>query len=326
MSAEVYLARTPTSKLLCCLALITKSSSENSHCLIPATQQLCLDWLGQVVLRALIDTCVSLSIHYSYHILSLSITMSSKLMSSRSNEAYKLAHTARCKLHIAAKEPDRNLRFLLGHAFTLDKLMLRVAEIETSSDDDEEMKEARMEEGETAAMPRCTRGEEPTASAPRRASVTFKDNSNRPSGELRQEVEPGNGAVNDRRRSPPPTRFEHLDDTDSDSSNDEYYEDEEEDGAGLQRFESAAAQPPRMIADDGSDEEDDEPKSPPGLTDDELKAITEGEINEELAELYEKVAGCPCHGVKGPAAGKVWEIPQKPGVQGPRMAVIQVEA
>jgi len=230
-----------------------------------------------------------------------------------------LAHTARCKLHMAAKEPDRNLRFLLGHAFTLDKLMLRVAEIETSSDDDEEIKDVEDDD-----VPRCTRGVEPT---PRRASVTFKDNSNRPSGELRQEVEPGNGAVNSRRRSPPPARFEHLDDTDSDSSNDEYFEDEdEEDGAGLQRFESAAAQPPRMIADEGSDEEEEEPQSPPGFTDEELKMITEGEVNEELAELYEKVAGCPCHGVKGPAAHKVWEIPQKEGGEGPRLAVIEVAA
>lgn len=244
----------------------------------------------------------------------------SKLSASKSNEAYKLAHTARCKLNLAAKEPDRNLRFLLGHAFTLDKLMLRVAEIETSSDSsDDEM------DTDAADLPRCTRGEQP-----RRASVTFQDNSNRPSGELRQEVEPGNGAVNNRRRSPPPARFEHLDDTDSDSSNDEYLEDENEDegGPGLQRFESAAAQPPRMIEDEGSDEEEEEdvPTSPPGFTVDELKTITEGEVNEELAELYEKVAGCPCHGVKGPAAEHVWEVPQKPGVQGPRMAVIQVAA
>lgn len=239
----------------------------------------------------------------------------SKLSSSKSNEAYKLAHTARCKLHMAAKEPDRNLRFLLGHAFTLDKLMLRVAEIETSSDEDEVM------EDDGADLPRCTRGEQP-----RRASVTFKDNSNRPSGELRQEVEPGNGGVNTRRRSPPPARFEHLDDTDSDSSNDEYFEDEEEDGAGLQRFESAAAQPPRMIDDEGSDEGEDEPVSPPGFTEEELKTITEGEVNEELAHLYEKVAGCPCHGVKGPPAEKVWEVPQKDGAHGPRLAVIQVEA
>lgn len=242
-----------------------------------------------------------------------------------SNEAYKVAHTARCKLHMAAKQPDRNLRFLIGHAFTLDKVMLRVAEIETSSDDEEEMENARKEEGETAAMPRCTGGNEEPTSRPRR--VSFQDNSNRPSGELRQEVEPGNGAITSRRRSPPPTQFAHLDDTDSDSSNDEYYEDEVEEDAGLQRFESAAAQPPRMIDDEGSDEEEDEPKSPPQTpSEEELKIIMEGEANEELAGLYQKIAGCPCHGTKGPAAEKVWEIPQKPGMQGPRLAVIEVAA
>ena len=204
--------------------------------------------------------------------------------------------------------------------------MLRVAEIETSSDDEQEMENARKEEGEVAAMPSCTKVDEGTAPAPRQ--VSFRDNSNRPSGELRQDVEPGNGAANNKRRSPPPDRFAHLDDTDSDSSNDEYYDDEEdEDGAGLQRFESAAAQPPRMIDDEGSDQEDDEPKSPPQLpSDEELKMITEGEASEELAQLYQKVAGCPCHGKKGPAAEKVWEIPQKPGMQGPRLAVIEVAA
>src|ERR1700761_2111527 len=46
------------------------------------------------------------------------------------HEAYSLAHTVRCKLQLAANRPDRNLRFILGHAFTLDKLNLRLAEIE----------------------------------------------------------------------------------------------------------------------------------------------------------------------------------------------------
>ncbi|KIW50029.1 hypothetical protein PV05_11653 [Exophiala xenobiotica] len=46
---------------------------------------------------------------------------------------YTLAHTAQCKLKLAANRPDRNLRFVLGHAFTLDNLMLRIVEIENSS-------------------------------------------------------------------------------------------------------------------------------------------------------------------------------------------------
>ncbi|KIW15302.1 hypothetical protein PV08_05347 [Exophiala spinifera] len=43
---------------------------------------------------------------------------------------YTLAHTAQCKLRLAAKRTDRDLRFILGHAFTLDNLMLRIVEIE----------------------------------------------------------------------------------------------------------------------------------------------------------------------------------------------------
>ncbi|EHY54644.1 hypothetical protein ABEF92_002842 [Exophiala dermatitidis] len=46
---------------------------------------------------------------------------------------YTLAHTAQCKLKLAANRPDRNLRFVLGHAFTLDNLMLRIVEIENQS-------------------------------------------------------------------------------------------------------------------------------------------------------------------------------------------------
>ncbi|KAE9983826.1 hypothetical protein EG327_005328 [Venturia inaequalis] len=45
-------------------------------------------------------------------------------------QTYNLAHTARCKLHLAADRPDRDLRFLVGHAMHLDSLMLRIIEIE----------------------------------------------------------------------------------------------------------------------------------------------------------------------------------------------------
>lgn len=46
------------------------------------------------------------------------------------SSTYTLAHTAQCKLKLAAKRTDRDLRFVLGHAFTLDNLMLRIVEIE----------------------------------------------------------------------------------------------------------------------------------------------------------------------------------------------------
>ena len=53
------------------------------------------------------------------------------------NMTYKVAHSAQCKLNLAANRPDRNLRFVLGHAFTLDKVLLRIVEIENQSAKDE---------------------------------------------------------------------------------------------------------------------------------------------------------------------------------------------
>src|SRR5437764_15303800 len=81
-------------------------------------------------------------------------------------ETYILAHTARCKLQMAADKPDRNLRFILGHAFTFDKLMCRIVEIENEQD-------TMLKQDE----------QEPT-----KRRVSFKDNGDRPTGPLRQEL------------------------------------------------------------------------------------------------------------------------------------------
>lgn len=213
----------------------------------------------------------------------------------QATETIRLAHTARCKLQMAADKPDRNLRFILGHAFTLDKIRLQIAQIETDDSDDEE-------------------NELPTEGRERR--VSFRGNSPRP-------------VSADRKRSPPPDQFAHLEDTDSDSSEEEEeLEDEEEDsGLSLKRFESGSARPPQMIDDDSSSSEEDEPRSPPPLTDEELKALTGGESDTDLAEAYNHVAGCPCHGhIDAPKVEKLWEVPQKPGYQGGRVAVVQVAA
>jgi hypothetical protein len=193
---------------------------------------------------------------------------------------------------MAADKPDRNLRFILGHAFTLDKIRLQIAQIEEDSSDDE--------------------NEVPTEGRERR--VSFRGNSPRP-------------AAADRKRSPPPDQFAHLKDTDSDSSEEEEeLEDEEEDsGLSLRRFESGSARPPQMVDDDGSSSEEDEPRSPPPLTEEELKTLTGGESNTDLAEAYNHVVGCPCHGhVDAPKVEKMWEVPQKQGYQGGRVAVVQV--
>jgi hypothetical protein len=207
-------------------------------------------------------------------------------------ETYTLAHTARCKLQLAADRPDRNLRFILGHAFTLDKLRLRIAEIEMDKEEsDEDLNEALV--------------------APRERRVSFGNN-----------VRPTKGI--ERKRSPPPDQFAELSDEEDDVEED----DEEDEGLGLQRFESGSARQPQMIDDEGSgSDEEEEIKTPPPMpSEDELRMITGGEDDEELVEAYTHVNGCPCHGAKGPNAERVWEIPQKPGQEGPRYAVVAVEA
>ena len=94
-------------------------------------------------------------------------------------ETYSLAHTARCKLQMAADTPDRDLRFILGHAFTLDKLRLRIAEIEMDNNEEDE----------------------PISSSRGRRRVSFRNNAARPNNL-------------ERRRSPPPPAGPDDDDAD----------------------------------------------------------------------------------------------------------------
>ena len=211
------------------------------------------------------------------------------------SETYRIAHTARCKLQIAADRPDRNLRFMLGHAFTLDNLRLQIAQIEQEMDSESESDEDELD----------------IPSAPSPGVVSFPKSTNRP-------------VTSTRRRSPPSERLEGL--SDSDSSHDEDNNDEDE-AAGelrLERFGSAAGLPPRMIDDEDSDEED-EPKSPPGTpSQDELRQLTQGRGNDELTDMYQSVAGCPCQKHSLPTVEKMWDIPQKPEKDAPRLAIVQV--
>jgi hypothetical protein len=105
-------------------------------------------------------------------------------------------------------------------------------------------------------------------------------------------------------------------------------DDEEDEDLSLQRFESGSARPPQMVDDNSSsdEEEENEPKSPPPLSEEELNSIMGGPGDEKLAGLYQHIAGCPCHGEQPPGATNVWEIPQKPGEEGVRRAVVQVAA
>lgn len=213
-------------------------------------------------------------------------------------ETIQLAHTARCKLQIAADRPDRNLRFILGHAFTLDKLRLRIAEIEMDREDEEEMQD---ELSEPLGAPHGER------------RVSFRHNAAKPS-------------TTKRARSPPPDEFPGSDSDSEDEDDDREVDDEDDEGLSLQRFESGSARQPQMVDDDGEDEDEEELKTPPPMTEDELRMITGSEGDEELTEAYGHVAGCPCHGEHGPKASNVWQVPQKPGEHGPRYAVVAVNA
>ncbi|KAK0099488.1 hypothetical protein ONS95_004696 [Cadophora gregata] len=284
-------------------------------------------------------------------------------------ETYKIAHTARCKLQMAADRPDRDLRFILGHAFTLDKLRLRIAEIEVSgsSDSDSEPEdEGGMGQHNRAvcsgAVPVPVPGPGPGPGQDgMQRRVSFQTGKAGGRGERERERE----RERDRKRSPPPPPLPSRqppmleEDTESGSSEEEDDDDieidndnndEEGEDLGLVRFGSAAAQPPRyspvpeprimgedVLADENGvasslgegdvlegQEVDIGVTDPKKFSEEELKRLCEGKGSEELRDAYFGVAGCPCHGEKGPRVERFWELPKQEGVVGPRLAVVQV--
>ncbi|KIY01405.1 uncharacterized protein Z520_02957 [Fonsecaea multimorphosa CBS 102226] len=186
---------------------------------------------------------------------------------------YTLAHTAQCKLKIAANRPDRNLRFVLGHAFTLDNLMVRIVEIENQN------AKSVFQEGKPAAPSDlghehehehydCTAAPPPqptTAPEPesRGRRVSFHDNNARPSstaGVASNNNRPDNGTSSpSRKRSPPPAVVKHRyideEQDEDDTSSDDY---DEPESYELDSGESAKPAPKlRPVAHDAySDEED----------------------------------------------------------------------
>lgn len=239
------------------------------------------------------------------------------------NETYTLAHTVQCKLKMAADKPDRNLRFILGHAITFDKIMCRIVEIEN-------------ERESTTSMPE----HDDHVSTERR--VSFTDNSDRPTGPLRQEVKPPTkkGAKGARAPSPPPNpNVAHMDDlSDSDDHAFEDDEDADDPSLSLSRTISANARPPpNLVPSDGdSSDEDEELTSPPWVPSHAvLETIMEEEGDEMLAGLYEDIRKCGCQNTvdqRAPPIAKVWEVPQPAaekhgkGVKQVRTAVVQIQA
>ncbi|KAF2801276.1 uncharacterized protein BDZ99DRAFT_469790 [Mytilinidion resinicola] len=220
-------------------------------------------------------------------------------------ETTTLAHTAQCKLHMAINRPDRkdrDWRFVLGHAVVLDNLMLRLVEIEEGIEKGDHSSDVKFK---GAGGVKSTHHKPSPLAAEKRA-----------------------------RRSPPPQRI------DESSSEDEAVdEDDEEDGLGLMRFPSGSSRPPQPPALDPSD--DDSSSSDEDLDDlmqpvfndpdpEVLKKVTGEKGNQEMAQMYNDVKGCPCHGKKegAPVVKNFWELPLEGNgeIGGKRMGVVEVAA
>ncbi|KIW88723.1 uncharacterized protein Z519_10769 [Cladophialophora bantiana CBS 173.52] len=223
---------------------------------------------------------------------------------------YTLAHTAQCKLKLAANRPDRNLRFVLGHAFTLDNLMVRIVEIENQS------AKSVFQEGKppsdhgyehydrTAPQPAtpepdphydCTAAK-PTPSEPeptRGRRVSFHDNNARPSSTA------GVGSNNryngtsspTRKRSPPPVAIEHTyldEEQDEDDTSSDDYDDPNSYLYDCTAVDAETEKPPlkqRPVHDAYSDEED----AALELADDEL----DDEMNDLSLTRFESASAKP---------------------------------
>ncbi|RFU33036.1 hypothetical protein B7463_g3273, partial [Scytalidium lignicola] len=218
-------------------------------------------------------------------------------------DTYSLAHTARCKLQLAAGRPDRNLRFILGHAFTLDKLNLRLAEIETDESYDEDLGD---ESGSSGEVNYCT---------------------------LSSDLVAGGGDAH-AKESTPSTIKNPIPNSRDDLEEDDEAED---DNLSLQRFRSASERPPQMVRDDESESDSSSPSTTSSDEEeynfdfadimpsrDEMRIITAGSGDAQLKDWYQHVAKCPCHGKKGEDVERMWKVPQREGQ--PQIAIIQASA
>ncbi|KAL5374943.1 hypothetical protein DPSP01_011527 [Paraphaeosphaeria sporulosa] len=213
-------------------------------------------------------------------------------------ETLSIAHTAECKLHLAVNRPDRDLRFMLGHALTLDSVSLRLVEIE--------------KEVATIQQPSHATG------------IKFQAANNCPT---KRKTSPPPNRLSEMHAS---------DEDEEDEEEDDYISsDDDQDELSLMRFPSGSAKPPQEPPDlvpseeDSSDEEG--PPSPELPSEDMLRDIMKGDGDEGLMNAYAGVKKCPCHGhhEDAPKIQRMWEIPTREGEQradGVRMAVAEVAA
>lgn len=212
-------------------------------------------------------------------------------------DTWALAHTAQCKLHLAANRPDRNWRFVVGHAVHLDSLMLRIVEMEEEIVQSEQSTDVKFKGTGNAQM--C-------GGLPHQSSNTGRRRARSP---------------------PPPQRL----DSSSEEEEDIDGEDEDED-LGLTRFPSGSTRPPQPPpldpSDDSSSDEDEEllvtlPEPDPAV----LKSITKEKGDEELASVYNSIKNCRCHKSHAPSINNIWELPQEGnGEKGNvRTAVVEIQ-
>lgn len=214
-------------------------------------------------------------------------------------EAYTLAHTAQCRLNLAATRPDRNLRFVVGHLMTYEALRLRIVEIEHD-----------------------------VSKSQRAQAVQFKGTGH---VDHRLQHKPSTGSF--RGRSPPPSAMDGVDGSDGDVDLSDGTDEDVDDLLSLTRFPSGAAAPSQPPPDlepddvDADDDYDDEPVSPDELDQVMLEQAVKGEGNETLATIYEGVRKCSCHGATdAPVFERMWELPggQENGKGGRTRMVAQV--
>jgi hypothetical protein len=217
-------------------------------------------------------------------------------------EAYRLAHSAQCRLNLEASRPDRNLRFVVGHLMHYESLRLRIVEIEHD-----------------------------ISRSQRAKAVQFRGTGDVQGQGLRHK--PSTGQLG--RKSPPPPATpvdaddddREDDDEDDDSDADDDYdinpedmlEDDDDAGLGLTRFPSGSARPPQpppdLEPDEGDEvDEDDEPISPEEPDQATLELALKGHGSDSLASMYEGVRKCPCHrNPDAPKFERMWELPAQEG-------------